>query len=126
MNYLLDTHTFLWFINGEELNENILSIIRDPNNIIFLSIASVWEIAIKLNLNKLSLEKDFSLITEFLINNQIEILTIEFNHLNTLLQLPNLHRDPFDRLIIAQAISNSLIILTKDEKFKDYPAKINW
>ena len=126
MDYLLDTHTFLWFINGEELNENVLYKIKETDNRIFLSVVSTWEIAIKLSLNKLFLESSFDNVTEFLTNNYIETLPIKIEHLNALLGLPNFHRDPFDRLIIAQAISENLIILTKDEKFKNYPVQLSW
>lgn len=126
MEYLLDTHTFLWFINGEKLNENVLNKIESSKNKIFLSVASIWEIAIKLSLNKLSLEKDFARIQEFLINNDVEMLDITFGHLRELLSLPHFHRDPFDRLIIAQAINNKFTIITKDEKFEQYSVDITW
>ncbi|TDG37093.1 type II toxin-antitoxin system VapC family toxin [Pedobacter changchengzhani] len=127
MAFLLDTHTFIWFINGDtSLPKKVINKIRNLVNQCYLSIASIWEIAIKLKLNKLSLLSDFDRISVFLDENQIEILPITFNHIQSLNQLAFHHRDPFDRIIIAQGISEGLIILTKDENFNLYGASIFW
>jgi PIN domain nuclease of toxin-antitoxin system len=127
MSFLLDTHTFIWFINGDEtIPSKVISKIKNLDNQCFISIASIWEIAIKLKLNKLALTADFNKIIDFLEQNQIEVLPITFTHLLALNQLEFHHRDPFDRIILAQGISEKLTILSKDENFKFYKAKVFW
>lgn len=127
MQFLLDTHTFIWFINGDSsLPNNIIGEIKNLKNQCFISIASIWEIAIKCKLNKLSLNADFNRILDFLDYNQIEILPISFNHIIKLNELDFHHRDPFDRILIAQGISENLTILTKDQNFSFYKAKTLW
>ena len=127
MNYLLDTHTFIWFINGDlSLPDKVITRIKNVENKCFFSIASIWEIAIKMKLNKLQIESDFNKITDFCIQNEIDILPITFEHIQELNQLDFHHRDPFDRLIIAQGITEKLTILTKDENFKFYNVKSLW
>jgi PIN domain nuclease of toxin-antitoxin system len=126
MRYILDTHALLWFINGEGLPENIALEITEPNNNIYLSIASIWEIAIKYSLGKLTMQIAFNDIREFLVTNNVTLLPIEFPHIQELIELPFNHNDPFDRIIIAQSIYEKLDIITKDGKFKDYPVKIIW
>lgn len=127
MQFLLDTHTFIWFINGDSsLPNNIIGEIKNLKNQCFISIASIWEIAIKCKLNKLWLNADFNRILDFLDYNQIEILPISFNHIIKLNELDFHHRDPFDRILIAQGISENLTILTKDQNFSFYKAKTLW
>ena len=127
MALLLDTHTFIWFINGDSsLPEKVVNKIKNIDNQCYLSIASIWEIAIKLKLNKLSLLADFDRISDFLDENQIEVLPITFSHIQSLNQLEFHHRDPFDRIIIAQGISEELTILTKDHNFNLCKAEIFW
>lgn len=127
MSYLLDTHTFIWFINGDtSLPVKVIKEIKDLNNQCFISIASIWEIAIKSKLNKLTLLSDFDKIIEFLDVNQIEILPISFNHILALNNLEFHHRDPFDRILIAQAISEELILLSKDKNFSFYDVNVFW
>lgn len=127
MSYLLDTHTFIWFINGDtSLPNKVVSEIRDLKNQCFISIASIWEIAIKSKLNKLELFSDFDKIIEFLDENQIEVLPIGFNHILTLNNLEFHHRDPFDRILIAQAITEELILLSKDKNFTFYDVNVFW
>lgn len=127
MKILLDTHTFIWFINGNNLlPEKVMRLISDPENRCFLSIASIWEIAIKISIGKLKLRSNFEKIRDFLTANSIVLLPLEFEHLQTLLKLEYYHRDPFDRVIISQGISDNLIILTKDSNFGSYPVKLYW
>ncbi len=127
MNYLLDTHTIIWFMNGDKsLPSSVKSKIQNINNGCFLSIASIWEIAIKTNLGKLILNGPFKEIIPFLLENNIELLPINFEHLQKLLILELIHRDPFDRIIIAQAIEQHLTILTKDDNFIKYPVNCFW
>ena len=124
MKYLIDTNVLIWFMNGDEIiSESVLNEIKNENNFCFVSIASLWEIAIKCNIGKLQLKLDFNKIARFLSDNNLVILQLEFSHLQTLLNLELLHRDPFDRIIIAQGISQDLTILTSDKQFKHYPVR---
>lgn len=127
MNLLLNTHSFLWFAeNSSELSKLAKSEIENMNNRCFLSIASLWELTIKLSLNKLELNQPFDGIPALLNINNIEILPLEFKHLKQLFLLPFHHRDPFDRLILSQAISQDLVIVTKDGVFEKYTSNIIW
>lgn len=127
MDILLDTHSFLWFAeNTAELSALAKKEVENINNKCFLSIASLWEHSIKLSLNKLELYRPFNSIPDLLTANSIEILPIQFKHLQQLLILPLHHRDPFDRLILAQAISQDMVIVTKDGIFKKYTSNIIW
>jgi PIN domain nuclease of toxin-antitoxin system len=127
MDLLLDTHTFIWFLNGDDqLPESIRKIVADTSNKCFLSIASLWEIAIKSSLNKLELQGNFSQIGDFLIANDIEIMPITFEHIQRLVNLSFHHRDPFDRIIIAQAFIENLTVATKDKAFFEYGVNIVW
>lgn len=103
MNLILDTHAFIWFLNGDnQLKASIVNLITDTSNRCFLSIASVWEIAIKSSLHKLELQGDFRQIAHFLNDNNIELLPITFEHIQRLIGLEFYHRD---RIIIAQALT---------------------
>ncbi|MCX6182711.1 MAG: type II toxin-antitoxin system VapC family toxin [Bacteroidetes bacterium] len=125
MNLLLDTHILLWFIAGDKkLSQKQIKEISSPNNKRFVSIASVWEIAIKLSLDKLEIKGGFQTIQEFFIQNDVEILSIEFHHLNKLMKLPKHHRDPFDRIIISQALAEKLILISNDKFFEQYKVKL--
>ncbi len=127
MDLLIDTHAFIWFMNGDnQLSTTVKDLIVDTSNKCFLSIASVWEIAIKSSLNKLDLRGDFDQIAQFLNENDIELLPITFAHVQELVRLNFYHRDPFDRIIIAQAIIENLAIATKDSIFKKYGVDIIW
>ena len=127
MRYLLDTHTFIWFIEGDnKLSKKARNEIVDLDNDCFLSIASLWEIAIKSSIGKLNLKIPFNRIADHLSGTNIELLPIEFNHLQILHNLELIHRDPFDRVIISQAITEGVTILTTDKNFKSYPVKCLW
>jgi PIN domain nuclease of toxin-antitoxin system len=127
MNLLLDTHTFIWFLNGDKkLPKYITNIIADIDNKCFLSIASLWEISIKTSLGKLTLMEGFNKISEFIINNDIDILPITFEQLQILLKLKYHHRDPFDRILISQGITENFLIATNDKSFNKYSVKTIW
>jgi len=127
MQLLLDTHTFIWFISGDQaLPQRALNAIKDTDNKCYISIASIWEIAIKFSLKKLELKSDFDNIIDFLAANDIEILPINFQHLQKIIALDFHHRDPFDRLIIAQGLVENLTIITKDEHFPSYTDRLLW
>lgn len=128
MRLLLDTHSFLWFIAGSELlSESARHQIADLDNEAFVSIASLWEIAIKTSTGKLTLARPFEvLILEQLELNEIEILPIKLDHLAVLTKLARHHRDPFDRLLVAQALAEGLPIISKDPAFQGYPIQVFW
>jgi len=124
--YLLDTHTLLWFFMGDpRLNENARQLICDENQRIFVSIASLWEISIKHSLRKLELYDSFeNLFPHLLIQNDFELLEIKIEHLSTLSYLAFAHRDPFDRIIISQAISEDMTLISSDHIFESYPVNL--
>jgi PIN domain nuclease of toxin-antitoxin system len=127
MNILLDTHTLLWFYNGDnQLSKNVEIQIKDVTNSCFISIVSLWEITIKYSIGKLELDDSLNDLFLFVNRNLITVLDIEFDHLLRLSSLPHHHKGPFDRIIIAQSISENYKIATKDELFKDYPIEIFW
>lgn len=128
MRYLLDTHTLLWFISeNQKLSDRAHRLILDSNSEIFLSIASLWEIAIKVNIGKLTLDKPFNqLFPDELDSRGIEILDITIDSLIQLTALPPHHRDPFDRLIIAQALVENLPIISVDGNFDTYGIVREW
>jgi PIN domain nuclease of toxin-antitoxin system len=122
MKLLLDTHTFLWFILGNSnLSSNARALVEDQANEKFLSVASLWEIAIKVSIGKLALSDSFNtLIPQQLSVNGFELLGLEVNHAAALINLPFHHRDPFDRLLIAQAIVEQMQIVSIDSIFDSY------
>lgn len=128
MKALLDTSAFLWIIaSSDRLGTNARHYISDLNNELFLSVASLWEIAVKASLNKLELLRPFEqLIPDQLEKNAIDILPIEISHLSELMKLSFHHRDPFDRLIIAQGISEKLPIISNDAAFQNYSVDLIW
>ena len=127
IGYLLDTHTAIWFFNGDvKLSKNARQIISDRSNPIYLSIASAWEVAIKLCIGKLDIAgktEDFIQDAE---TNKITILPIKTTHLNSLESLPMIHRDPFDRLLIATALAENMTLITADENFAQYKVPQIW
>ena len=128
MKLLLDTHTFLWFIMGNSsLGSKARTAIEDLANEKYVSVASVWEIAIKVSIGKLSLSAPFSaLIPDQLIANGFELLNLEVAHAAALINLPFHHRDPFDRLLIAQAMVEQIQIVSIDSTFDAYPISRLW
>lgn len=127
MGFLIDTHVFLWYINGDPiLNGKIKDIINDNSLERYVSIVSLWEIAIKMNINKLRLSHDFDALDGYLKANNLRLLPVKFEHLVKLKDLPHHHNDPFDRLLIAQAISENLSVISADRHFAAYPAEVIW
>jgi len=125
---LLDTHTFLWWTNDSpRLSESARETIADPGNELFLSAASGWEIAIKVPLGKLRVADDLGrFIAEQLSLNQIATLPITMRHALQVHSLPLYHRDPFDRMIIAQSQLEKMPVLTTDGIFARYDVKTIW
>jgi PIN domain nuclease of toxin-antitoxin system len=124
---LLDTHTLIWYINGDlELSQNAKTAIEANDTINFVSIASLWEIAIKISLGKLELKTPFKQIGRQIEENGFEVLPVTFEDTLTVSTLPFHHRDPFDRIIIVQSFSNGLTLISKDKNFDLYKAKVLW
>ena len=128
MNLLLDPHTFLWFIEGSSNLSNLAKhSIENPNNTKFISIASIWEISIKVSIGKLELAMSITELLESQVyDNAIELLPIRSKHLDKLVELPFHHKDPFDRLIISQSLSERMPIISKDQLFDLYPVELFW
>ncbi|BBH42684.1 MAG: type II toxin-antitoxin system VapC family toxin [Microcystis aeruginosa L211-101] len=128
MQLLLDTHSFIWWsINSEKLSLTVQDLLFDRNNRLFLSVASVWEMQIKLQLGKLQLNPSLQeLIKNQITINNLEILSIDLAHIWTLATLIHYHKDPFDRLLISQSITEIMPILSVDEIFDRYPVQRIW
>ena len=127
MAALLDTHTFLWFVSGEkQLPEKIKNKILDINEPCYISIASLWEITIKIQIGKLKIDISIEDLFKYADRNQIEIVQITAEHLLVLASLPQHHNDPFDRLIVSQAISENMTLYSRDKGLKKYKIKQEW
>ena len=128
MRILFDTHVLIWLVEGDKnLSTVARSAIEDEDNSLYLSIASLWEITIKLSLGKLDLQLSVDeMVESFLIPGGIEILQIEIGHLSILRDLPLHHRDPFDRLIIAQAQAEKMTLISADGVFDLYDVDLRW
>jgi PIN domain nuclease of toxin-antitoxin system len=127
MNILIDTHALIWFLNGDnDLSDTARKAIENNEAINFVSIASLWEIAIKISLGKLELQTPFEKISEQIANNGFQILPITFEDTLVLTSLPFHHRDPFDRIIISQSFTNKLTIISKDRYFEAYQVALTW
>lgn len=128
MRILLDTHTFLWFIGGDSrLHTEARRRIEDLENRRFLSIASLWEIAIKSSLGKLRLGMSVTELARSQVEgNAIDVLGITAAHLDSMAQQPFHHKDPFDRLIIAQSLVEDIPVLGKDAAFDLYSIRRLW
>ncbi len=125
-NFLLDTHTFIWLTeNHPNLPSNLRDMI-DSADTVYVSIASLWEIAIKLNIGKLSLQRSYEVIGTELQSSDILLLPISFADTVQIRKLPLHHRDPFDRMLIAQAMNNSLVLVSRDAVFDAYPIQRLW
>ncbi|MEE4599814.1 MAG: type II toxin-antitoxin system VapC family toxin [Desulfobacteraceae bacterium] len=128
MKVLLDTHAFLWSITGDDrLSKTAEEIFLDPDNNLFFSAASFWEICIKMNLGKLSLKRGwFKTIQEEMRINAVQWLPVEMRHCVELTKLPFHHRDPFDRMLIAQAMVADLQLLSRDGRLSAYEINRIW
>ncbi|MFM2303335.1 MAG: hypothetical protein RLZZ135_744 [Cyanobacteriota bacterium] len=128
MNLLLDSNILIWFtLTPDRLSAQATQIIADRNNNLFISIASIWEIQIKLQLQKLTLNLPLStLIEDLQESSDIQILDITLNHIYALENLPNEHRDPFDRIMIAQAMVEEMPFVSADKVFDLYPIERIW
>ncbi len=123
MKILLDTHILLWSVfEPEKLSDDAKEIIADHHNYVFVSLASLWEIAIKKDIGRLNIPDHF--FENIFKDTGFEPLQIQMAHIQLYLQLPLHHRDPFDRILIAQAKSRELTLLTNDKNMMDYDVAI--
>jgi PIN domain nuclease of toxin-antitoxin system len=128
MRLLLDTHTFIWWHSDPaRLSQKVLALCLDRSNLILLSVVSAWEIQIKHQLGKLQMQTSLAeAIDSQQQTNQIEMLPITLEHVLMLDNLPGHHKDPFDRLLVAQAMVEKAILLSHDAQIASYPIKVEW
>jgi PIN domain nuclease of toxin-antitoxin system len=127
MRYLIDTHVLIWYLNGDNaLPEKYAGLMRNPENKLYLSMVSIWELTIKMSSKKLECDKNIQEIEEYILSKDYEIINVSFAHLKTLFDLPKHHGDPFDRLLIAQALAEDLTIISADKEFQAYPVRVAW
>lgn len=128
MRLILDTHAFLWWITDDaQLSARARDVIKNSENELFLSVASAWEMAIKVQLQRLELpDRPDRFIPHQLTRNSIQPLPIQMSHALHVTRLPAIHRDPFDRLIVAQSIVEKMAIVTRDANIAKYKVKTIW
>ncbi len=128
MRFLIDTHTFIWYVqSSEQLTTSVTTIINNGRNEILLSTASIWEMAIKQSTGKLNLGLPYAnFINEQMRINNIGLLQIEVAHLDVVASLPFHHRDPFDRLLVAQVLFENIPIISIDQSFDAYSIQRIW
>lgn len=125
---LFDTHTFIWLdSHPEKLSPAAIAACEDNNNELYLSVVSAWEIMIKTKIDRLQLEVPLTEMIEVQqADNDLKLLPVELHHVYALESLPLHHRDPFDRLLIAQAIAEQMFLVSADSQFDQYPVDIIW
>ena len=127
MDNLLDTHTLIWYIDGDSaLSQKAKSLIEAESAVNYISIASIWEMSIKISLGKLQSNTAFSSLAYYISFNGFRVLPISFQDTLVISGLPFHHKDPFDRMLIVQAINNNLQIVSKDALFGNYNVSLIW
>ena len=128
MILLLDTHTMLWMLyEPNKLSPTVRALIADPANNLLVSICSLWELTIKIGIGKMEIpHSDVTALLQNLENFGVGLLPVIPTHLLALQQLPRHHRDPFDRILIAQAKAESIPLVTKDEDIQRYDLELIW
>jgi PIN domain nuclease of toxin-antitoxin system len=123
---LLDTHTFIWLSEDDPTLPSFIREMIEATDHVFVSIASFWEISIKLSIGKISLQTDFNDIEVRFNSTKFKLLPISIKDTIQLRQLPLHHKDPFDRILIAQAINRSISLVSRDSEFDVYPVQRVW
>ena len=127
MKYLLDTHAALWLFEGNErLSQTAQDIIYDTENEIYVNIVSVWEVAVKVSLNKLDFDGGSDAFLSAIEANSIDLLGVIGDYVKMVEKLPFIHRDPFDRMIISSAIAEGMTVITIDENIHKYDVPWVW
>ena len=125
MDLLIDTQSFIWFTEDDaKMSTKIRDIMNCESNVLLLSIVSLWEITIKTSIGKLKMQRSIDDVIKNISEEGFEILPIKPNHLLVLSKLEFIHRDPFDRMIIAQGISENIPVISSDSVFKEYPLQM--
>lgn len=128
MKLLLDTNVFIWLNDSpHRVREQVMTVIASPDNDLFLSLTSIWEMQIKIQLGKLELSDSLpDILKTQQVENNLQVLAIDLNHIWSLKNLPNHHRDPFDRLLIAQAQTEGMTLVSADGIFEMYDVDLLW
>jgi PIN domain nuclease of toxin-antitoxin system len=128
MKLLLDTNVFIWLNDApHRVRDRVMTVIANPDNDLFLSLTSIWEMQIKIQLGKLELSDSLpDILKTQQVENNLQILTINLKHIWSLENLPNHHRDPFDRLLIAQAQTEDMTLVSADGIFELYDVDLLW
>jgi len=128
MRILLDTHTFIWWdTDPAKLSARALALCSDASNQLVLSVGSVWEMAIKIQLGKLRFAKPLAeMIADQQRTNQLELLSVHLAHALAVENLPPIHKDPFDRLLVAQAQIEGITLVSRDPNLAGYPIQVEW
>ena len=128
MKLLVDTSVFLWFVSdNDRLPAHTRTVLRDPDTTVSLSVVSVWELAVKQRTGRLVLPGPaWPYVTSLRHRHGIDSLSLEERALAHLAKLPDVHRDPFDRMLVCQAIEHDLLLVTSDEQIQAYPVKTLW
>lgn len=120
MNLLVDTCTLVWWANGDKLSSAVSQAIEDPDNRVWVSAATIWEIGIKISLGKLTVQGDLDTV----VDGDFEHLPITFAHARRAARLPRHHRDPFDRMLVAQAQAEDLTLASRDRRIRRYDVAV--
>jgi PIN domain nuclease of toxin-antitoxin system len=128
MNLLLDTHVFMWWNSEpERIPTDTLRLLQDPNHNLFLSLVSLWEMQIKIQLGKLTLREDLEIMVQYeQERNNLSLMAIKLPHILKLKDLPHYHKDPFDRLLIAQSQLENATLVSRDSAFQNYDCSVIW
>lgn len=128
MRLLLDTHAFLWWVTDDDrLSERAGELIADGANDVYVSAASAWEIAIKVGLGRIRLPDEArTFAPDQLERNAFQALSVHVAHAVAVIALPDVHRDPFDRMLVAQAMTEGLTIVSQDQELARYPVPVVW
>lgn len=127
MRYLTDTHTLVWWdFTPERLSAPVLQLFEEGGADIFISVVNAWEIQIKRQLGKIDVKDSLEALLERQRENGFSVLPVEMRHVIALSKLDSHHRDPFDRLLIAQALADDMVLLTKDDKIGKYGVSVLW
>jgi len=128
MDYLLDTHSIIWFFNGDNkfLSDKAKNIIEDPQHIKFVSMASVWEVGIKISIGKMKFPENTKGFINQIKKHSFVLLPIKENHIIESEILPLFHRDPFDRLLVATAIAEQMAFISADKNIAKYNVSLIW
>ena len=127
MSFLVDTHVFLWIVAHKQLTAQVTALFFDTENTLYFSAASYWEICIKIGTGKLGVVADWREVFADVMNkNQMHWLAVEKRHCEQVANLPKIHGDPFDRMLIAQALVEDLTLMTADAKIQQYSVPTLW